>query len=160
MIKTLNETHRTAAEQLIRGHTKTEICKQLGIARSTLYDWMEDALFQEYFALLVDDFEKARRQRMLPLLERSGQALLTALGVAIEMLESADPATRGEAPSLKELSAVHQEIHGIVRLEQGKPTGIKEERSAKPNKETLARLEDMFGPDRPRPGDDAPARKH
>ena len=42
----LGDRHREAIRLYIKGEKVTDLCKEIGIARRTFYDWMEDDTFK------------------------------------------------------------------------------------------------------------------
>jgi len=88
-IEILTDRHRTLAEQLLLGTSRTKIAEQLGVARATLYEWMRDPLWQAYFQKLAAEREDAVSARMLVTIIRAGELMDAYLDRTLEALENA-----------------------------------------------------------------------
>lgn len=159
-IRVLGERHRRAAEELVRGTPKSRICQLVEISRPTLYEWLDDAVFQEYVAQLLADLEAARRQRLLPLITKNAEALEQALQrAADELADASRPVMPG---TIKVLADTFKLLNEQDRLAGGQPTTITESRrEPKPDEALLDRLDRLSGSKGAAPLGDAPTtRKH
>ncbi len=137
-IRVLEETHKRFAEMMLTGKppTKREQAVELGVDRSTLYNWAKDVLFQKYLAKLSEELEAARVERMSPLVATACEAIQACLSNALTDLQSDDKA---HAPGMSTLVSAVKVLVELERTDRGKPSRItkrEEERTEKPNPAT------------------------
>lgn len=157
-LRTLDERHRLAAELLVRGRPKSDVARKLGIARNTLYAWMEDPLWVGYFAELLRDFENARDQRLGTVVDSQFELLERSLAICNDRLEKAmaegTPAAEAGIPALKEQVDAIERLMKLRRLESGLPGDISESRRgapARPDGRIFEALDRLTGRSNPRP---------
>lgn len=155
-IRHLTEQHRTLAEEILKGTPRTQIAKDIGISRATLYEWMKDPVWQQYFHTLAREVEEARTQRLLPVSMRAAALMEAALDQAIGKVEGGD----SDAPGLDTISQVVKRLIELERLDRGLPTQHTRQDGKRPpasrveaNDETSERirkfLDNMLSTDKP-----------
>lgn len=162
-IRTLDETHKRFAEMILLGKppTKREQAEQLGVDRSTLYNWAKDPLFQKYLEALSDELETARVERMSPLVFNACEAVQACLRNAIKDMESATDGDRQRAPGLSTLVSAVRTLVELERVDRGKPSSITkretESTETSPGTERLLAWLDKLSAD---DGEDAASETH
>ncbi len=154
-IRTLTEAHKRFAEMVLTGKppTKREQATELGVDRSTLYNWAKDELFQKYVEVLSEELEAARLERMSPLVFTACEAVQACLGNAINDMQSAVKEDKHRAPGLSTLVSAVKTLVELERVDKGKPSTISRqetERTEKPNpaaEKVLKWLEGMAADD-------------
>jgi len=136
MIRQLDERHRTLAEELLKGTTKAKIAELLGINRQTIYDWMKDPLFVQYFNSLAREVQMARTQRLLPVTMKVAEVLEAALDRAQAEIETG---AEGR-PSLDAVSVVAKRLFELERNDRGLPTREEKAQSSKTDTASDERL--------------------
>lgn len=71
----LGDRHREAIRLYIKGERVTDLCKEIGIARRTFYDWMEDDVFKSELLKMKSEVENGLRIE----LTRNSQKYLTEI---------------------------------------------------------------------------------
>jgi hypothetical protein len=129
-MKALDERHKKLAEMILLGVPKKQIADELGLNRGTIYKWMDDPMWQEYFNTLLESVEAARQKRLLPLVNAATEALLTALTNATNDMTSDDPAVKAAAPRIEALISAAKVVIELERVDHGQPSDIRESRAA------------------------------
>lgn len=97
--------------------TMPERAQELGVDRSTLYVWIQDPLFREYYEALREQVEAQRVNRMVPLQMDAADAVGAALRNALDFLNSADHEARKMAPQLPTLVEAFKKLVDIGRAD-------------------------------------------
>lgn len=115
----LDDIHKAAAAEILRGTPKTEIMRKLNLGRTLLYDWLQDPLFSGYLKELQASAQVEREQMMLPISRKMAQALEAMIDRILAMLK--DPEVQFVDPGkvLEDLIRCYAALADIQRKDQG-----------------------------------------
>lgn len=155
-IKTLDERHKRAAEELVKGTPKRHVARDLGIAPNTLYKWMDDPLWLGYFTQMLEDFEVGREQRLGTVLDAQFDLLLECIKRYRDALVNGEADGIGLPSLVQQVDAITK-LANMRRVETGRPGEIMERRSEpKPDGRLHDLLDKITGKPQPRPSLPAP----
>lgn len=132
-IRILDERHKKLAEHLLKGTPRTKAAEEIGVARQTLYEWMQDPMFQNYLEHLARDIEAARQQRLLPVNQAMVELALATIQRELDRITANDP----DAANLDTISQVLKRLVETERLDQGKPTVHTKKSGGNPGEEEV-----------------------
>ncbi len=114
-IKALDERHKTLAEELLKGTPRSQIAEQIGVDRTTLYTWMKDPLWQEYFEKLAGDLDEARSMRLLVTVMKLAEVTEEYLDIILKLMRDGGAA---ELPNVPGLETITSALKRIAELER------------------------------------------
>lgn len=114
-IKALDERHKILAEELLKGTPRSKIAEMAGVDRTTLYTWMKDPLWQEYFEKLAGDLDEARGMRLLVTTMKIAEVTEAYLDFILGEMETKDPARIRELPGLDTITTALKRIAELER---------------------------------------------
>jgi hypothetical protein len=120
-IKVLDERHKTLAEELLKGTPRSKIAEMVGVDRTTLYTWMKDPLWQEYFEKLAGDLDEARGMRLLVTVMKIAEVTEAYLDIILKMMEEGGAEALPNVPGLDTISTALQRIANLER-QDSRPT--------------------------------------
>lgn len=117
-IRTLDERHRKVAEELVKGTPRTKISELVEVTRQTINAWERDPVFIVYYQALVADVERARIERLTPMVESTAGLLKEQVDTwraqLREAVASGDPdvigATMKLMPSIESVAKVLEKL--------------------------------------------------
>lgn len=131
----LDERHRRFAEEKIKGTPLTKIADLVGVTRNTLYEWQKHPVWQAYYSALVTDVEKARAERLVPVIAKSVGLLgdlLDHYRAEVEtgtIIDGEGRPHRPDVPSIESVARVTEKLVGMQRVASGEPSAITESRT-------------------------------
>lgn len=129
-LKTLDERQKLLAEELLKGIPRTQIAEKLGVHRSTLYEWMKDPLWQQYFTKLADDLDEARSMRLLVTVMKAAEMTELYMDFVIGELQSKDRDRIQELPGLDTITTALKRLADLQRSDAVAAPGAKAQASA------------------------------
>lgn len=123
-IQALDERHKTLAEELLKGTPRAKIAEKVGVHRATLYEWMKDPLWQQYFEKLAQDMDEARGMRLLVTVMKMAEVTEAYLDFLLGEISTQDRDRIAQLPGLDTISTALKRLVEVERIDSGQPTKI------------------------------------
>lgn len=133
-IEVLTDLQRDAAERILAGKTtRVQIARDLGINRNTLYEWMRDPKWLEYFRKLEQMRIDAQTGQLVDLVNQAGEVMEKYLAkVMLTLDEPHSPQGFGSSmPGLGTVSEVFKRLTDLHRTHRN-PLPAEKKKKAPP----------------------------
>lgn len=146
-IKALDERHKTLAEELLKGTPRSKIAEMVGVDRTTLYTWMKDPVWQEYFEKTAGDLDEARSMRLLVTTMKLAEVTEVYLDIILKAMQDGGASALPDVPGLETITSALKRVAELERHDSrsARPGATRDQPASAKSREAEKRGRDVKG---------------